>query len=227
MSEGQGLARITSVHLKDAAYDALFNAIATLDLAPGQAISENMLVAELGVSKTPIRAALGRLEAEGLVETTPFKGTFVCPIDEGDAEDLIELRVVLEVAAVEAACKRASDQEINELMDVARQAGLDEADGAHGLALREIGDFHERLVQMSGNRRLTEAFAALTGPLMRVRALSGAQPDSIEESSKEHAMIVEALAARDQETASALTRDHLLRVLDLYRRSRQNLPPTE
>jgi DNA-binding GntR family transcriptional regulator len=79
MSEGKGLSRISSGHLKDAAYESLREAITNLDLAPGQAISENMLVKQLGVSKMPIRAALGRLEAEGMVETIPFKGTCVSP----------------------------------------------------------------------------------------------------------------------------------------------------
>jgi len=227
VSKDQGLSRISSVHLKDAAYEALYNAIANLDLAPGQAISENMLVAELGVSKTPIRAALGRLEAEGLVETVPFKGTFVCPVDDDDVHDLIDLRIVLEVAAVNAACERASDDQVSELMVVARRAGLEEAGGSHGSALREIGDFHERLVQMSGNGRLVSAFGALTGPLKRIRALSGAQPDSIGESSEEHAAIVEAIADHDAERAGTLVRNHLQRVLDLYRTSRETQPAVE
>lgn len=227
MGESHGLPRIRSVHLKDAAYDALREAITTLDLAPGQAISENMLVEQLGVSKTPIRAALGRLEAEGMVETIPFKGTFVCAVDDQDAEDLIELRIALEVTAVKAACLRATDEQLSELLDFSRRASLEEAAGEHQSALRDIGHFHDRLVRLSGNARLESAFSALKGPLMRIRALSGAQPSSIDESGAEHAEIIDAVARRDAERAAELIDDHLRRVLDLYRSFRQAEPPPE
>ena len=225
MSDGMGLSRITSVHLKDAAYEALREAITNLDLAPGQAISENMLVQQFGVSKTPIRAALGRLEAEGMVETIPFRGTFVSSVGEEDAADLIELRIALEVTAVKAACTRGTDEQIGEMLEVARRASLDEAAGEHQSALRDIGDFHDRLVRLSGNARLVSAFSALTSPLMRIRALSGAQPSSIEQSSYEHAQIIEALVARDAERAADLVTAHLRRVLDLYRKSLDVEPP--
>lgn len=219
MSDSKSLSPISSVHLKDAAYEALRDAITNLDLAPGQAISEKMLARKLGVSKTPIRAALGRLEAEGMVETIPFKGTFVSSVGEKDAADLIELRIALEVTAVKAACTRSTDEQIGELLEVARRASLDEAAGRSQSALRSIGDFHDRLVRLSGNARLVSAFSALASPLMRIRALSGAQPSSIEQSSYEHAQIIAALADRDAERAADLVTAHLRRVLDLYRRS--------
>jgi len=217
MSEDRGLSRIKSVHLKDAAYEALRDAITGLELAPGQAISENMLVKQLGISKTPIRAALGRLEVEGLVETISSKGTFVCSVDDDDAADLIELRIALEVAAVRAACARATDEQLSDLFVVAQRASIDEAAGEHHSALRDIGYFHDRLVRLSGNARLESAFLALTGPLMQIRAMSGAQSNSIDDSSDEHAEIVDAMVRRDADRASKLVEIHLSRILSLYR----------
>lgn len=220
MSEGTALSPIRSMHLKDAAYLAIRNAITTLELEPGRAISENMLVKQLGVSKTPIRAALGRLEAEGMVATVPFKGTFVRAVDDRDARGLIELRVALETAAVRAACIRATDKELAELQDLARRASMDEAAGEHESALRDIGDFHDRLVLLSGNVWLESAFVSISGPLARIRALAGTQDGSIDTSSSEHLDVVEALVRRDAEAAVMLIETHLNRVLDLFQRSR-------
>lgn len=221
MNEKQRLAPIKSVHLKDVAYEALHRAITNLDLMPGQAISENMLVEQLGVSKTPIRAALGRLEAEGMVETVPFKGTFVSSVSDQDARDLIELRTALEVASATAACERATDEQLEELRQFARAASLDEAAGKHESALNDIGEFHDRLVRLSGNARLESAFSTLNGPLKRIRTLSGAKPDSIDASSDDHEKIIDAVAERNAERAARLVKDHLHRVLDLYLKSRE------
>jgi len=221
MSDNQGLGPIKSVHLKDVAYEALHRAIINLELMPGQAISENMLVEKLGVSKTPIRAALGRLEAEGMVETVPFKGTFVTSVDDEDARNLIELRAALEVAAITAACERATEEQLEELRQFARTAYLHEVAGKHESALNDIGEFHDRLVQLAGNARLESAFSALKGPLERIRALSGAEPDSISTSSDDHEKIIEAVVERDAERAGRLVKDHLYRVLDLYLKSRE------
>ena len=219
MSQSTGLSPISSMHLKDAAYLAIRDAITTLELEPGRAISENMLVKQLGVSKTPIRAALGRLEAEGMVATIPFKGTFVRAVDDRDARGLFELRIALESAAVRATCIRATDDELADLRDVAYQASMEEAVGEHESALRGIGDFHDRLVFLSGNVWLEAAYVAISGPLVRIRALSGDQPSSIDTSSSEHVDIVEALVRRDAESAVSLIEIHLNRVRDLYQES--------
>jgi DNA-binding GntR family transcriptional regulator len=216
MAGDQALGPIKSVHLKDAAYEALRAAITSLDLAPGQAISENMLVQQLGVSKTPVRAALTRLEAEGLVETVPFKGTFVSLVDPGDARDVIELRVLLEVAASRVACERATDEDLQRLSDLAKVAGVDEAAGEHQSALRDIGLFHDFLVGLSGNQRLVSSFRSLQGALMRIRAMSGSESDSIEDSSFEHQQIADAIIQRDADASAELLSTHLNRVLELY-----------
>jgi len=219
VSQSMSLSPIVSIHLKDAAYVAIRDAITTLELEPGLAISENKLVKQLGVSKTPIRAALGRLEAEGMVVTVPFKGTFVRAADDGDARGLFELRIALESAAVRAVCIRATDDELADLRDVAYQASMEEAAGEHESALRGIGDFHDRLVLLSGNVWLEAAYIAVSAPLARIRVLSGDQSSRIDESSSEHVDIVKALVGRDAESAVSLIETHLNRVLDLYQES--------
>ena len=219
MSQSTSLSPISSTHLKEAAYLAIRDAITTLELEPGRAISENMLVKKLGVSKTPIRAALGRLEAEGMVVTIPFKGTFVRAVDDLDTRGLFELRIALESAAVRAVCVRATDDELAGLRDVAYQASMEEAVGEHESALRGIGDFHDRLVFLSGNVWLEAAYVAISGPLARIRVLSSGQPSSIDTSSSEHVELVEALVRRDADSAVLLIETHLNRVRDLYQKS--------
>ncbi len=225
MSRSMGLSPISSVHLKDAAYLAIRDAITSLDLEPGRAISENMLVKQLGVSKTPIRAALGRLEAEGLVVTVPFRGTFVRTADDRDARGLTDLRIALESAAVRAVCVSATDEELAGLQDVAYQARMEEAFGEHESALRGIGDFHDRLVSLAGNEWLEAAYMAISGPIARIRVLSGDRSSSIDASSSEHVDIVKALVSRDADCAVSLIETHLNRVHELYQISYDSMVP--
>jgi DNA-binding GntR family transcriptional regulator len=216
VSSDSVLPPIRQVHLKDAAYGAIKKAIATLALAPGALISEADLAAQLGISKTPIRHALTRLEQEGLVYTMPFRGTFVAEVDSAEAGDLTELRIALEEGALWLAIQRSSDDELEDLRALAEATAADERAGEHEHAIQEIADFHSRLVELSRNRRIVEAYAGLATPLARIRAISGAVPGSVTRSSSEHAEVIGAMIRRDEQGARELLREHLLGVLALY-----------
>ena len=228
MPEGQALQTLQSSHLKDVAYEAIRQALTDLTLPPGTSISENWLVSQLGISKTPIRHALTRLEQEGLVETVPFKGTFASPARDEDARDLLEVRTVLECAAATRVAKQASVEDLDRLRDLAEAGASAEAAGAHSDALRSIGDFHTELVNLAGNPWLTRSYDALGGPLERLRSISGSEATSVEDSAAEHLAIVDALADGDAQRGTRLLESHIERVLALYLEGNPfRDPPTE
>lgn len=225
-SNNPPLSAIQSSYLKDVAYDEIRAAMMDLRLPPGAPISENWLVSLLGISKTPIRHALTRLERDGLVETIPFKGTFVAAARDEDAADIFELRAALEqVAARRLAARGKTD--LTSLRDRARAVSESEAAGDHDLALDEIAGFHEHLIELAGNPWLIRAHETISGPLERLRMISGAAQHSVEDSTEEHLAIVEAIDAGDGERAAELIEQHLGRVLRLYHSMRDRPRSTD
>jgi DNA-binding GntR family transcriptional regulator len=216
MPDERSLAALQTSHLKDDAYEAIRAALTDLTLPPGASISENWLVSQLGISKTPIRHALTRLEQEGLVHTIPFKGTFASGTRDDDAKDLLEVRTVLEQAAARRVASQASAADLAHLRELANEGATAEAAGEHRAALVRIGDFHVELVRLAGNPWLVRNYDALGGPLDRLRSISGSSEDSIVDSTAEHFEIVDALADGDGERAAALLGVHIDRVLTLY-----------
>lgn len=216
MPDDRSLRALQTSHLKDDAYGAIRAALTDLTLPPGASISENWLVSQLGISKTPIRHALTRLEQEGLVRTVPFKGTFATPTRDEDATDLIELRTALERSAARRVAAHATPADLAHLRDLANEGATAEVAGAHSDALRRIGDFHVELVRLSGNPWLVRNYDALGGPLDRLRSISGASEESILESTAEHCAIVDALASGDGDLAADVLARHIQRVLYLH-----------
>ena len=216
MPDQRSLTTLQASHLKDEAYEAIRAALIDLTIPPETSISENWLVSRLGISKTPIRHALTRLEQEGLVYTVPFKGTFASAGHANDARDLLEVRTVLEQAAARRVAAEVDSTGLQHLRHLACAGASAEELGARSDALRNIGDFHVELVRLSGNPWLIRNYDALGGPLDRVRTISGASKASIVESTSEHNVIVDALEAGDADLASDLLDTHIQRVLALY-----------
>ncbi|MCK9913858.1 MULTISPECIES: GntR family transcriptional regulator [Microbacterium] len=199
------------------AYRQLRIAILTLDLSPGERLSERALESRLGVSRTPIRAALLRLGGEGLTVRTE-RGWAVAPLDIAEVRAAMEYREIVEVAAVRLAVDRASDPDLaalRELVDTHRSHDDPET------GLRDGGDFHHALAATSGNAFLAAAVADTITRLARVRWLEVRSAASRAYARDEHAAIIDAVAHRDADRAAALTlahgrgtRDRLLAVLD-------------
>ena len=96
----------------DEAYKIIKEAIISLKLKPGERLGISMLAKQLRISTTPVRAALARLEQEGLIEIIRFKGAFVAQIDDDDVEEIFELRKLLEGAAVKMAATSFSPDDL-------------------------------------------------------------------------------------------------------------------
>ena len=168
-------------------YDRLRAAILSLDLAPGERLTERGLEASFDASRTPVRAALGRLDAEGLVQRDG-RGWIVSPIDLAEIGALAELREAVEGAAVRLAVQRATDAE---------------------QGVRAGGDFHEQLTRLSGNSAMVDAVRGAMTRLARTRWLEVRTPAAREQAWLEHRAVLDALEARDADTASRLLTGHI------------------
>lgn len=193
-------------------YERMRAAILALDLAPGERLTERGLEASFGASRTPARAALMRLETEGLVQRVG-RGWIVAPIDLSEIRALAELREAVEAAAVRLSVQRASDADIAavmELLEAARPTVARGDSGADGEAgLRAGTDFHVELARLSANEFMTDAVRSSMVRLARTRWLEIRTPEARETAWREHHAIVDAVIAHDADTAARLLVDHV------------------
>lgn len=205
--------------LADRAHARLREAIVEGLLAPGAKLSERRLAGALGVSAQPVRAALARLEAEGMVESRPRSGTFVANLDAARLAEMGRIRAALEAVAAALAARRAGPAEIAALR--ARLAAI-EAITPHGdpaadtAALARANEaFHDTLHAITGNAFLIRSLQALNAYSYMGRPRILSRSDEPRLAQAEHAAILEAVAAGDAETAEARMRAHALRSLSL------------
>jgi DNA-binding GntR family transcriptional regulator len=206
---------------EDTAYGRLRAAILSLELVPGERVSERGLEPLLGGSRTPVRVALMRLENEGLTQRQG-RGWRVTPIDLTEVRAVMEYREAVEAAAVRLAAERAGDEDLRALRAL---AGAHRDGGDEQTGLRDFSDFHLALVRLSGNPFLADGMAGALTRLSRIRWLGVRTPESRAGARDEHRRMAAAVAARDADGAAALavahnrgTRDRLLDLLTEERR---------
>jgi GntR family transcriptional regulator, rspAB operon transcriptional repressor len=213
----------------DWVYEELKSAIVNLRLAPGEPLREATLADRLGVSKTPIREALTRLEQEGLVETTSFKGAVVTGYSRDDLIEIYELRELLENAAVRAAAQSMTEpdrvrlariaQESRRLRDGPNQSGADQSGTDRTELAALLTEFDAVLYDQVLNHRIQALIENLRAHLTRIGQLTTELPGRIDASVDEHDRIVEAIAARDPELAEQRMREHIRSVRDAQLRA--------
>jgi DNA-binding GntR family transcriptional regulator len=197
----------------DWAYEEVRRAIIELRLKPGEPLREATMAEQLGVSKTPVREALARLEQEGLVETTSFKGAVVSGYSPADLEEIYELRELLEGAAARAAATSASEETLARLAALVTESReLHAKDDLEGLA-ELLGAFDLVIYEQVANERIRALIENLKAHLTRIGRLTEEIPGRVKASVEEHAAIVEAIAARDPDEAERSMRSHIRSVL--------------
>jgi DNA-binding GntR family transcriptional regulator len=195
------------------AYEALRGAILAMDVYEPDAdlrLDEKRLAADLGVSRTPVREALARLEHEGLVRILPRRGVYIVRKSKAEIIEMITAWAALESMAARLTCERAGDDEIGSLRELFATFENDEV-RSH---LNEYSSanlrFHQRIIEL-GHSPLIAGMA--DGLLVHVRAIRRrtiGDDDRAERSIVDHMQIIEALEARDAELAERLVRDHAL-----------------
>ncbi|SDX61312.1 transcriptional regulator, GntR family [Geodermatophilus africanus] len=190
------------------------------ELAPGTPLSELSLVARTGASRTPVREALRRLAAEGLVDLVPRQGARVSRVSARSIRDLFEFRTLLEPAAVrQAAQAAAADADLHREFAAMRDAfarTLEQPPSTAGSrSFYELADrFDWAVVGATRNEHLRRTIAELRPHTARLRNLSHLDPRRVEVSVSEHLAVCDALLAGDADTAAAALAGHLERSLE-------------
>jgi len=197
----------------DWVYEEVRQAIIELRLKPGEPLREATMAEQLGVSKTPVREALARLEQEGLVETTSFKGAVVSGYSPDDLTEIYELRELLEGAAARTAAISASEETLARLGAlVSESRELHAKDDLDGLATL-LGAFDVVIYEQVTNERIRALIENLKAHLARIGRLTEDIPGRVKASVQEHAAIVDAIVARDAKRAELAMRAHIRSVL--------------
>ncbi|MBV9534875.1 MAG: GntR family transcriptional regulator [Solirubrobacterales bacterium] len=201
--------RLENRTLREQVADHLREEILSSRLAPGVELSEVALARSLGISRGPLREALGQLAAEGLVTIVPRRGAVVKRLTRQEFIDAYQVREALESLAIKLAVPRLSEREKGELHRMAEQmeraAAKANADRFFGLNRQ----FHARLVRASGNSKLEEVHSQLVAQMGRLMKQSVQLRGGIEQSAAEHRAILEAVDAGDPERAAQLLEDHI------------------
>ena len=155
--------------LRDVVFNTLRQAIITGEFAPGERLMEIALANRLGVSRTPVREAIRKLELEGLVVMIPRKGAEVAKITEKDLRDVLEVRSSLEELAAELAAERMND-EVKEKLEKALKEFEEAIESGDNAAIADSDvDFHDVIFEATGNARLIQIINNLREQMYRYR----------------------------------------------------------
>ena len=189
--------------------DRLREDILSGELAPGTVLSEASLARSFGVSRGPIREALGRLASEGLVTITPRRGAIVTDLTAEEFVDAYQVREALETLAIRLAVPRLEEPELGRLREL-HEAMIEHAERGEVHAFFDANAaFHGLFITASGNQKLQEMHRLLMDQMGRYLARSLALRGSLEKSIAEHAAILEAVEAGDADRATLLLADHI------------------
>ena len=195
--------------LAEQAYRCLKQRLFDFEVLPGDRLSETELADSLGLSRTPLRQALQRLQHEGLVDSAPRLGWVVAPLQFDRLDALYDFRVLIECHAVRACCATAGDrpglaalaavwlvEPGLRLIDAARVGELDEA-------------FHQQIVEQAGNAEMAKTHREITDRIRIVRRLDFTKGHRVDATYEEHAAIVRALRSRRAQEAERLLTAHI------------------
>jgi phosphonate utilization transcriptional regulator len=184
------------------------------ELAPGAKLTEVTLAARLGVSRGPLREAFRMLEEAGLVRTEKNRGVFVRDIPIDEAIEIFDLRAAMDELVGRQLAERITPAQLKELRALVdameRAVKADDARGYHLLNLQ----FHDRLVEMAGNRKLCAIYRKLIKELSLFRRLNLADGWLMPISAGEHRGIVKAIASGDPDAAGKAMYDHVMESKD-------------
>lgn len=194
-------------------YDQIRNAILREEYPSGHHLTESYLARHFGVSRTPVRVALARLEGDGLIETIPNRGAFVTGWTAADLDEIYAIRIRLEPLACRMAAGQVSASTLDRLDSTAVEMlqRVEEAKPGWIDACTELNaEFHDQILQASGAPRLIAIVRSLTEVLVVRRTISLYPRDSLRLNFNQHIQIVQALRQSDGTWAEALMSAHIL-----------------
>ncbi len=195
--------------LREVVFESVRGAIISGVLKPGERLMEVQLAEKLGVSRTPIREAIRKLELEGLVIMMPRKGAYVADLSLKDITDVLEIRAALEGLASGLAALRITDEEIEELELTAVQFHQAiEADDFDMIVQKDI-EFHDRIFRATRNDKLLQITNNLREQVQRFRIMYINKSNKSKDLAKEHYEIAEAISKRNIDMAERIAKRHI------------------
>lgn len=215
--------------LRDVVFNTLRKAILTGQLKPGERLMEVHLANRLGVSRTPIREAIRKLELEGLVIMIPRRGAEVARITEKSLKDVLEVRRALDALSVELACDRITPEETEQLLEACRHfERATRGKDASVIAKADV-TLHNIIVKAAGNQRLQQLVNNLSEQMYRYRFVYIKDESQHDNLVAEHHAIYESILNRDKQAAAEAAKLHIdnqersiIRQIRLENKSRMN-----
>ena len=195
--------------LRDVVFENLRTAILEGNLKAGQRLMEVQLAEQLGVSRTPIREAIRKLELEGLVVMLPRKGAYVANMSFKDLIDVLEIRSSLEGLAASLAAERLREEDIAELERVAKEFETSVREADIDNVLKKDVEFHEKIFLMANNKKLYQLITSLWEQVHRFRVTYVSNYDASLSLVDEHNRILEAIKSGDCELAKKYATEHI------------------
>ena len=197
--------------LSEQAYQLIKRDIVYCTLKPGQLIAQAALTEAYHVGVTPIREALRQLAQEGFVQSVPRLGYIVSLITVKDVEEMFEMRVLLETAAVRLAVARATEEQLTAISEEADFTYTFKDTRSYSEFVKQNARLHHQIAWMSGNKRLADSIEKTLNELNRVFHLGLDYRDSAEEMHEDHTQLARALSARDADMAEEIIRREIER----------------
>ena len=201
--------------LRDVVFNTLRQAILTGELKPGERLMEIHLANKLGVSRTPIREAIRKLEKEGLVTIEPRRGAYASQISTDDMVEILEVRQNMEGLAAFFAASRMKPEQMRELEDVSKKYNQAVADGNMQDMITYDTRFHRIIVESCNNKILVQMIEQLQELVLRFRYIYYDNFRRAENMTEEHQTILEAIENGDADAARQAADIHIDRLKDL------------
>lgn len=191
------------------AYHYLYEQILSGKLALGAPVSEVEISEALKISRSPVREALKRMEAQGLITHYAGRGAFVSDITLRDLEEIFDLRMLMEIFALETACRRLDDSVLNSLEKML----LSLTENTSPKEFFEANSrLHDTIVSYGGNRRLEGLLNMLSAQIAIVNRISARAPKHFDDSTQSHLELVRLIRKRDCDAAKRCLENHLTEV---------------
>ncbi|HHW00916.1 MAG TPA: GntR family transcriptional regulator [Clostridiaceae bacterium] len=195
--------------LREVIFNTLRQAIILGELKPGERLMEVHLAEKMGVSRTPVREAIRKLELEGLVNMVPRKGAHVADLSVKDIMDVLEVRACLDGLATSLAANRITQDEIKELKNIHTQfINYIEKDNLQGSIKKDV-EFHDVIYRSSRNERLIQITSNLREQVQRFRVIYLKDYSNTRDIINEHNEIIDALIAKDPSKAQEVAQKHI------------------
>lgn len=202
------------------AYETVRNDIIEGHYAPGDRITESQIAQSAKVSRTPVREALHRLEAEGLIRFVPNQGAFVSSFSPDDVEETFELRAMLESYAVRLCAHRASPEQLSSLRALAEEQLAVSREHGSGF-LKRVSDlnarFHDALLTACRSELLRASLGTLTNAPLVFQTFRDYSHEELVRSARHHLEIVIALEAANPDWAASVMRAHIFAARSVFR----------